>query len=407
MQVLASNAGAAGEQIALLTQQGDAFPATLTPASSLATATPLSSVLYVDGASTATGVPNGSQLNPFHTVQAAVDASIDQGTIYVCWTPAGYAEAVNCGVKQLQIVGIWSPNQSNVGSVAVQSLISSVNLVLQNLVVSGAISAVGSDLNLIDVEADGPVSCFNLKATARLNTTSDGSVSASGEVNLVNYSWSGPITCQAFNASSVNPPDHNACALTAAVTATGGPLSVQNMQLTANLTGDFCTLNGCLITANLTVTAAGNSGTPILKLLNTTKSDPTLVVNYTATQEGNTADIDFLSHQYNGPDNLTTFGVVRILGALAKETISVVVPAVAAGNVGYADVTAVADLRGITTADVVDGNATADLVAAGAGGGYINCRVSANNTIRCAFVGPLAGGASNFQFVRLTRSALP
>lgn len=84
-------------------------------------------------------------------------------------------------------------------------------------------------------------------------------------------------------------------------------------------------------------------------------------------------------------------------------TVSVVVPAVAAGQVGYVDTNVSATaLGGITTADVVCGNPTADLVAAGAGGGYINSRVSATNTIRSAFVGPLAGGASNFVFTKVS-----
>lgn len=78
-------------------------------------------------------------------------------------------------------------------------------------------------------------------------------------------------------------------------------------------------------------------------------------------------------------------------------TISVVVPAVAADAVGYANVT----MAGVKVGDLVVAAPTADLVAAGAGGGYINCRVSADNTVRLAFNGALAGGAVNFLFKRI------
>jgi hypothetical protein len=75
------------------------------------------------------------------------------------------------------------------------------------------------------------------------------------------------------------------------------------------------------------------------------------------------------------------------------------VPAVAADAVGYVNVSTVGtDLEGITTGQLIVANPTTDLVAAGAGGGFINARVSAANTIRCAFNGALAGGAADFVF---------
>jgi len=78
------------------------------------------------------------------------------------------------------------------------------------------------------------------------------------------------------------------------------------------------------------------------------------------------------------------------------------VPAVADGQVGYLDRTTVSTaLAGIVVGELILAAPQADLVAAGAGGGYINCRVSATNTIRMAFIGPLAGGAANFIFKRL------
>jgi hypothetical protein len=84
-------------------------------------------------------------------------------------------------------------------------------------------------------------------------------------------------------------------------------------------------------------------------------------------------------------------------------TVSIVVPAVAAGQVGYVDTNISATaLGGITTADAVLVNPTSDLVAAGAGGGFLNARISATNTLRAAFVGPLAGGAANFLVTKVS-----
>lgn len=87
----------------------------------------------------------------------------------------------------------------------------------------------------------------------------------------------------------------------------------------------------------------------------------------------------------------------------AQATISVAVPAVAAGTLAYLNVSTVGTaLEGITTADVVVGAPTADLAAAGAGNGdYVGCYVSAANTLRLGFQGTLAGGAVNFNFKRV------
>ena len=68
MNVLTTNSGGAGEQVALLTQQGDTFPVTVEPQSS-GSSTPLSSVLYVDVGNAGTGTPNGSIDAPFLSIQ--------------------------------------------------------------------------------------------------------------------------------------------------------------------------------------------------------------------------------------------------------------------------------------------------------------------------------------------------
>lgn len=98
---------------------------------------------------------------------------------------------------------------------------------------------------------------------------------------------------------------------------------------------------------------------------------------------------------------VTATGTLLVFDKPAQERISVVVPAVLAGQVGYVDTAFAAQLANVPANTPLTGNPTADLVAAGAGGGFINCRVSAAGTVRCAFIGPLAGGAVDFVFAAL------
>lgn len=89
--------------------------------------------------------------------------------------------------------------------------------------------------------------------------------------------------------------------------------------------------------------------------------------------------------------------------------LTVAVPALAAGVLAYVNVvTTGTELEGIDTNDVVVGNPRSDLSPAGANDGYfIGCRVSAADTIRCAFVGQLAGGNTSMMFGRITRIVPP
>lgn len=82
----------------------------------------------------------------------------------------------------------------------------------------------------------------------------------------------------------------------------------------------------------------------------------------------------------------------------APVTLVVAVPALAAGALGYVDVSLVGTpLEGMPATAVVTAQPQVDLAAAGAGnGGFLNCRVSATNTLRFAFIGTLAGGNANF-----------
>lgn len=83
--------------------------------------------------------------------------------------------------------------------------------------------------------------------------------------------------------------------------------------------------------------------------------------------------------------------------------ISVAVPALAAGVLGYVDVSLVGSaIAGAVAGSQVIASPQADLAAAGAGGGhFVGCRMSATNNARMSFVGTLAAGSVNFLFTRL------
>ncbi len=152
---------------------------------------------------------------------------------------------------------------------------------------------------------------------------------------------------------------------------------------------DSCHFNGC------TIETDGS----LIEMVNTT-FNPAAVADITFVDSTGNLVLDAYTNSqlFSAIETITNANfVVRNRPNMA--TISVVVPAVAADAVGYVDVSTVGTpLEGITVGQLVVGNPTADLVAAGAGGGFINARVSGVSTIRCAFNGALAGGAVNFIF---------
>ena len=158
-----------------------------------------------------------------------------------------------------------------------------------------------------------------------------------------------------------------------------------------NVDGDDILLRNCVIGG--TPTAVGD-----LTMLNSRAS----VASLTATA-GLALVTDALT---NGSlvDNTWTFSTPPIvIDRMGKATITVAVPTLGAAVTGYVNVsTTNTSLDGIEAGDVVEGNPPADLQAAGAAGGYyIDCRVSASNTIRLIFVGTLTGANHDFVFSRI------
>lgn len=96
--------------------------------------------------------------------------------------------------------------------------------------------------------------------------------------------------------------------------------------------------------------------------------------------------------------------VLAVVAAQPRATISIVVPVLLAGELGYATGSLVGTiLEGIQPNTPICVTATADLSAAGAGrGGVLSAaRISAANTVKVPFTGALAGGASNFIITQL------
>ncbi len=106
---------------------------------------------------------------------------------------------------------------------------------------------------------------------------------------------------------------------------------------------------------------------------------------------------------------VTTNGQRFVVNDTGSAQLTVTVPALAAGELGYANVSVVGtELEGLTVADVVVVNPVNDLHAAGAGGGFMaQPRVSAADTVRIAFVGALTGGAAAFNIARVSRVVPP
>jgi hypothetical protein len=98
-------------------------------------------------------------------------------------------------------------------------------------------------------------------------------------------------------------------------------------------------------------------------------------------------------------------GIIRfsnLRGFIVPTSVNVNVPNIgAAGNVQYVNVSmAGTRLADLAVGEGVVANPSTQLIAAGAGGGYINCRVQAVGVVECTFVGPLTAAVVPFNFNR-------
>jgi hypothetical protein len=113
-----------------------------------------------------------------------------------------------------------------------------------------------------------------------------------------------------------------------------------------------------------------------------------------------TLDIDSSSYQQWSQTGTVTGMLIELASRALTARVNVNVPAIVAAGVDYIDVSLVGTLlAGIPQGTAIVGNPTADLAAAGAGGGaFVNCWVNSPSQVRCTFVGILTGGVVPFDF---------
>jgi hypothetical protein len=180
---------------------------------------------------------------------------------------------------------------------------------------------------------------------------------ATGEVTLASGSVAATVTCDVLKARDSQ-------------TGAGG--------WTATTSADF---SNCAL-------GAGAGVTPSATIRNCPQPSAPVAIT-------GSVDIDAFTNAWQA---ITATVTLSVVDKPAQFSGGVVVPAVAAGNVGYVDTVLGGELATAPTDTPITANPHADLVAAGAGGGFINCRMSAPGTVRCAFLGPLAGGNVVFTF---------
>ena len=392
----------------------------------------LSAVVWVDPDTTVPAAQrNGSIIAPYATVQAAHDAlPANGGTIVLCFS----ADEVSAGdLVSTKSIGLQGLGQG----VDMGDISTAESLVLDN-VVAGNITSTGSTLRLtharcgnanvgpnsvtlVDALVTGTVTAGQLVArdseltseghaieafVQTVNCTIGAIAVSAGEIESENDSYIssvGASTSIAAKGSAFGGA--LACAtLDAAQCTFAGELGVDGLAVSGS-----AVLRECNVAIDVTVGAA-------LDLFDTTfraagnvelASGSGLAVNCVLGGDWDSgAELQIDSSTYNraiGSGFAVTSLNTTFNDPPLSITLSVVVPAVLAASVGYVNTTLVGtSLENVfAVGDPVLVNPQSDLVAAGLGGGFINARISAANTLRCAFVGALAGGAANFTVARV------
>lgn len=373
---------------------------------------PLSRAVYVDAGTTATlAEQDGSIAFPFATIQQGVDALAlgNGGTVLITPKVTPYADSVVIGTAGLTIDFV---NLGAGASVAFNSIATNTGTVhLQGIALLGGIGvgAGSATVRLTNSSANGAVTCSALTLTnsqlaaaatcTSLTTTNSsigGVVTATGLLTLrdssftvgvstTNTSTQRIVNCRCQGTYTANGVGSTTVAedtqFSLAFQATNADLAYCSCSSTVTTTNNLTT-RFCSVTGNVTV--GGAASFTLTKL-----SGATVGITGACT-----SDFFSLSNALPG----LTYGSIVVQPVACRITLSVVVPAVAAGAVGYVNTSlAATKLVGMLAADsAIICYPQSDLVAAGAGGGFINARFAAANSIRMAFVGPLAGGAANF-----------
>lgn len=191
------------------------------------------------------------------------------------------------------------------------------------------------------------------------------------------------------------------CVIGTATVGTGFTLS--QVSIGAFSTGNIASAVQCIFSGAITlVTAAGVSrftgGNQFLAAADITGPGGTSTVVF---------DSESMARFRAVSNTITTVATITVQSRIAFATVSVAVPALAAATTGEVavNVSAVLELAGITTAEMVIANPPIAALAPGVGlnnGGYLSCRVTATNVITFTFIGALTGGAVNFLVGRPT-----
>lgn len=309
---------------------------------------PLTRAVYVDPAEAPGG--NGSIARPFRTIQEAADWLFGVGGV-VLLTPGVHLSGAPIFIDVDTPLTLVSLGTRASGATAE---------IQDEIVSSSALALVGCQCTT------EPVSCRAFTA---------------------NDSVCFDLICQTLraydstlaNIVSTSTTEFHDCLVNGTVTV--GTCEAWNTNFATVACNGNLTLRGCTVTAACSATGSAN-------VLNSRFG---LALTVTGALTSDLASVSTIL-------STLSFGSFTAAERANKITLSVLVPAVAAGQVGYVNISLVGtDLEGmVPVGSLLHANPTADLVAAGAGGGFINVRCSAVNQARFAFLGPLAGGASNF-----------
>ena len=327
----------AGQTIGLIRENGQVEDCSIVDASSTPIGGSGPGLYFVDKNAAAGG--NGSILSPFNTFAAA------------------FAAAASDATTTARPQAIWCTPGTYAAEPPQASAVAGFVLTVVGWNIGGDIAQVpdtGPTLPNIQLTGAGTIG-VNLVA-CNIGTVDV----ATGEVTLSSGAVASTVTCDVLKA------------LDSGVGAGAW---------TATTSADFsnCVLGGGIGTAGL----ATFRNCP----------QPALPVNVTGAVQ-----IDAFTNAWQA---ITASTTLQVIDKPAQFSGPVVVPAVIAGSVGYVDTVLGGELTATPQDTPITANPHADLAAAGVGGGFINCRVSAAGTVRCAFLGPIAGGNVVFTFALL------
>ena len=415
----------------------------------------LSTVKYVDRTTTLpTANQTGSIISPFATIVQAIAALPSGGTIMVVpgdytsegalvfsandWTLSSFDAHPNYvygagGPKSVSVGAISGPVSINmVGIVATSTVTTSAGLTADSCFFTGAINAgfmdafdcrllagaimnIAIGMSLTDCRIDaGVVNCSvagisrfvdcELNTSFAFTSVATGTIIICGRTNYFLQAIAGTIT--GANLTVQATPGQNIRQPTTIV-ATGAQGTVDITSLESG---------GVLIyqpSANFNVD--GFTAKPPGFWFDIFIDSTNLSFVGTLNQEVGATATTRIRNPNNQPYPMVAGQMTRVRYQLnrwrignppspsTQAVISVAVPALAAGVLGYLDVSLVGSaIAGPLANSQVIASPQADLAAAGAANGfYIGGRMSATNIFRMAFVGTLAGGNFNFTFTRL------